>query len=102
VQDIFCALGGCDPENLDDLADSLDMLIDEDDPHRPEWYLLCKLSEEKFMALQLASTLLMAVILQITNNGPLIVSSNYWQSDMAQAGYLYLISSRCFIAARSL
>jgi len=55
VQDIFGALGGCDPENLDDLADSLDMLIDEDDPHRPEWYLLCKLSEEHFMALQLAA-----------------------------------------------
>ena len=55
VQDIFGALGECDPENLDDLADSLNMLIDEDDSHRPEWHLLCKLSEEKFMALQLAA-----------------------------------------------
>jgi hypothetical protein len=28
----------------------------------------------------------MAEVLQITNNGPLIVQSNFWQSEYARAG----------------
>ena len=36
-------------------------------------------------------------ILKFENDGPLIVASNYWESEMAAAGKLYVsINAGCF------